>query len=189
MPDTCRKNWREAREKPCARDGMDAETTACSTTDLHGAERDLRDGRDRLQEIIRWMEQGAMTVEASFIVPWVVILTALLIVMTFWAHNRNWYRAGAVEAALCGTGRHTGSDGEAQAEERAAERVHAQTMPGSEPSFRVTCSGRTCTVDFAEQTFPAFNEVFAWQVSEKAEKIRPVAAFRQVRAVKEAFEE
>lgn len=189
MPDTCRKNWREAREKPTDRSGMVAKTTACSTTNLHGAERSLRAGLAGLKENIRRMEQGAMTVEASFIVPWVVILTALLVVMTFWAHNRNWYRAGAVEAALCGTARHTGSDGEAQAEERAEERVYAQTMPGSEPSFRVNCSSRTCTVDFAEQTFPAFNEMFAWKVSEKAEKIRPVAAFRQVRAVKEAFEE
>ena len=34
--------------------------------------------------------RAVITVEASYIVPWSVILLALLITMTFFVHNRVW---------------------------------------------------------------------------------------------------
>ena len=134
-------------------------------------------------------DRAAMTVEASFLVPWIVLLTTLLIVMTFHIHNRNWYRAGAIEAGLCGNARYTDDSGEAHARERAQERIRQQTMPGSEPAYTVSFSRTSCQVNFSGQTFPAFSALFPLQVSEKQGRVRPVPALRKARALKEFLEE
>ena len=45
-------------------------------------------------------KKGSFTVESAFLIPMAVMLTALLIVFTFYAHNKVWYTAAAYEAAL-----------------------------------------------------------------------------------------
>lgn len=133
--------------------------------------------------------RGSLTVEASFLFPWLVILTALLLVMTFYACSLNWYRAGAIEASLYGNARHPGEDGKAAASERAQLRVRQAAMPGSDPSFTVVYTEAACEVAYTGQKFPAFSSLFSWEVSEKTDRVRPVRLLRKARAVKEAFGE
>ena len=59
----------------------------------------------------KWLSRGVITIEASYIIPWSVLIIALLITMLFFVHNRAWYTAAACETALSGNRYVEGSAG------------------------------------------------------------------------------
>ena len=149
--------------------------------------------------------RGVMTVEASFLVPWTVILTALLIIILFFVHNRTWYEAAGLEAALagnqyiagCGGSGRAGvaeSDaganmaGAGKAEQAARARIRDQAMPGSDPAYTVNCTNGNTEVTFTGQTYPMFSERFSLNVKESAKKVRPVPVVRGAWALKDLAE-
>ena len=149
----------------------------------------------RITVICKTMKCAVITVEASYIVPWTVILLALLITMTFFVHNRNWYKAAACETALSGNRYVEGSGGTGSAgyagssgsnnaagskyaEATMKQRIQEQAMPGSEPEKQITCTQDATEVQLSGQDFPVFSEVFSWTVKEKVKKIRPVKVVR-----------
>ena len=142
-----------------------------------------------------YVKRAVITVEASYIIPWTVILLALLITMTFFVHNRNWYKAAACETALsgnryvegsggtgsagyAGTARSNNATGSKYAEATMKQRIQEQAMPGSEPQSKVTCTQDATEAEFSGQDFPMFSEYFSWSVKEKVKKIRPVKVVR-----------
>ena len=141
------------------------------------------------------LRRAAITVEASYIVPWTVILLALLITMTFFVHNRTWYTAAACETALSGnryiegsggtgtagyaeTSRSGNGTGSRYAEATMQQRIRDQAMPGSEPEKEINCTRDATEVKLTGQEFPLFREVFSWSVGEKVKKIRPAEVVR-----------
>ena len=139
--------------------------------------------------------RAVITVEASYIVPWAVILTALLITMTFFVHNRVWYTAAACEAAVSGNRYAEGSGGTGSAgyadisggrnaagtryaETTLQQRIRDQAMPGGEPERQVICTQDATEVRISGQDFPAFSEFFSWSVEKKVKKVRPVKVVR-----------
>ena len=145
--------------------------------------------------IYRKIKRAVITVEASYIVPWTVILLALLITMTFFVHNRNWYKAAACETALSGNRYVEGSGGTGSAgyagtsgsgnatggkyaEATMKQRILDQAMPGSEPENKVTCTQDATEAELSGQDFPLFSDVFSWTVKEKVRKIRPAKVVR-----------
>lgn len=121
--------------------------------------------------------RAVITVEASYIVPWAVILTALLITMTFFVHNRVWYTAAACEAAVSGN-RYAEGSGTRYAETTLQQRIRDQAMPGGEPERQVICTQDATEVRISGQDFPAFSEFFSWSVEKKVKKVRPVKVVR-----------
>ena len=141
------------------------------------------------------LRRAAITVEASYIIPWAVIILALLITMTFYVHNRVWYTAAACETALSGNRYVEGSGGTGQAgyaggsdsenvtgnryaEQTLQHRIQDQAMPGSEPENQITCMRDATEVTLSGQDFSMFSDVFSWSVEEKVKKIRPVKIIR-----------
>lgn len=139
--------------------------------------------------------RAEIIVEASYIVPWTVILLALLITMIFYIHNRTWYTAAACEASLSGNryvegSAGTGSAGYAgtsggenaagsrYAEATLQQRIRDQAMPGSEPEKQITCTQDATEVKLSGQKFPTFAEYFSWSIEEKVKKVRPVKIVR-----------
>ena len=146
--------------------------------------------------------RAAMTVEASFLVPWTVLLTALLIVILFYMHNRVWYETAALEAGLAGNqyiagsggsgraGLAVGNNGEnpagaGKAEQTAQARIRDQAMPGSEPSSATNCTNAGTEVSFAGQEYPLFSEYFSLDVKETVKKVRPVPVIRNAWVLKD----
>ena len=46
-------------------------------------------------------KRGTLTVEASVVVPAVCVITAALLMLLFFEHNRVWYLSASAEAAVC----------------------------------------------------------------------------------------
>lgn len=137
---------------------------------------------------LTWLIQGSMTVEASFIVPATVLLTALLIVMCFYVHNRNWYLAAASEVCLAGNSRYDREvDAQGIAERKAEERVKSQVMPASRPAIAVTCGKRGTSISFSGQRFSAFQDIFHLSVSADVDKVTPVGELRTARMVRKSI--
>ena len=149
--------------------------------------------------------RGALTVEGSFLVPWTVLLTALLLVILFYVHNRTWYEAAGLEAALAGnqyiagssgTGRagltendaDTNTAGAGKAEQTARSRVQDQAMPGTDPEIQVNCTNGQTEVAFSGQSYPLFSDRFSLEVRKSAKKVRPVPVVRGAWLLKELAE-
>lgn len=130
-----------------------------------------------------WRPRGELIVEAAYLVPWIVILTALLIVMTYYVHNVNWYRMAGYEAALLGNGRYeTLGEAQGEADARARERAEQQTLPGTAPQAEVSCSRAGTTVRYSGQRLPAFQKAFVWEEKVTVVKVRPVEKLRLAHA-------
>ena len=133
-------------------------------------------------------KKGSFTVESAFLITMAVMLTALLIVFTFYAHNKVWYTAAAYEAALAGNGRREGNewDASASAKEKAEERSVQQVMPGSKPDIYAGSSPWGTEVRYSGQRFPMFSEhLFTYTAEAKVEKVRPVKYLRALWLMKE----
>ena len=142
-----------------------------------------------LRERAAWFARGSMTVEASVIVPVTVLVTAVLIVLCFYVHNRNWYLAAAAEVCLAGNSRYDRDiDAQSMAERKAEERVDAQVMPASRPAVDVSCRRGGTSVSFSNQTFAAFQDIFNLSVSADVDKVTPVEELRASRIARKAFE-
>ena len=145
--------------------------------------------------------RAAVTVEASFLVPWAVLITALLIILLFFVHDRVWFRAAALETALSGNqyisgsagngraGLWDGADGEdragyAAAMEKGGERIADQVMPGTGPQITVSCTNEVTQVRFEGKRYPMFAERSFWTVDEMVRKVRPVPVVRGAWIVK-----
>ncbi|MCF0146017.1 MAG: hypothetical protein HUJ73_05470 [Eubacterium sp.] len=133
--------------------------------------------------------------EAAFLIPWTVILTALLIILLFYMHNVSWYKTAGLEAALAGnqyiagaggTGRagFSNSDTDAnaaglrKAENSANARIKDQAVPGSSPDVEIDCTYGKTEVRFSGQRYAAFSELFKLSVTEQVKKVRPVPIVR-----------
>ena len=127
------------------------------------------------------LRKASLTVEASFIVPITFLVVALLLVMQFFVHNRNYYEAAALEAALLGNGRTVSdvSELEGLSAGRARERAAEQPFPGSRPGSSVQCTGTGTSVSYSGQHFPAFDRWFSWEIDETVKKVRPVKLLRK----------
>ena len=136
-----------------------------------GLTAELRDDFGRLDMTGRFtrarLAKGSVTVEASVIFPMIVIVTAALLILTFYVHNRCWYTNAALESALLGNARFTDGEGGIsveqagrEAENRAEQRTEDQTMPGTAPSHAVACEKYRTTVTFSGQEYAMFAEFF-----------------------------
>ncbi|MEE8885937.1 MAG: hypothetical protein SOI56_05105 [Eubacteriales bacterium] len=137
-----------------------------------------------------------MTVEASVIIPCIVIITAALIFLTYYIHNRNWYTMAAWESAMVGNARYTEEDeislsmGLEAARERARQRADEQTMPGKTPTSEVTSDERETTVSYSGLRYAMFKKFFSdTDVSEKVERIWPVHQIRSARNARKLVED
>ena len=141
-----------------------------------------------LRKKTAWFARGSMTVEASVIVPVTVLVTAVLIVLCFYVHNRNWYLAAAAEVCLAGNSRYDRDiDAQSMAERKAEERMDAQVMPASRPAVDVSCRRGGTSVSFSNQTFAAFQDIFNLSVSADVDKVTPVEELRASRTVRKAL--
>lgn len=131
--------------------------------------------------------KGSVTVEASFIVPIIVIVTAALLTLTFYVHNRCWYTNAALESAMLGNARFTGGESGTvsvaqagrEAENRAGQRIADQTMPGTAPVYSVKCERYHTTVTFSGQEYSMFAEFFnGLSMEETVDRIWPVWQIR-----------
>lgn len=127
----------------------------------------------------RNIRQGSMTVEAAFLVPMAVCLSALLIFYCFYEHDRVWYTAAACEAALAGTKRtEAGADTESLARQRAQQRMEEQPFPVSDPSMWVSTEKRSCSVSYESSGETAFTECFPYKTKETIRQTDPVGWVR-----------
>ena len=141
----------------------------------------------------RWC-RAVITVEAAYVVPWTVILLAILLTMSFYVHNRVWYTAAACETALSGNRYTEGRDGSGSAgwadrpksenasgsgyaEATAMQRIRDQAMPGNTPEKQISCTKSGTEVSFSGQV-PVFSQSFSWSVKESVRKVRPVTVVR-----------
>ena len=122
-------------------------------------------------------KRGSYTVEAAFLVPVAVMLTALLIVYTFYVHNKVWYTAAACEAALEGSGRleSSGLTPVQAAGKKAEERAEQQVMPGTRPEIQTDSGSWGTRVAYRGGNAFFLKQLFTYTVEVTAEKIRPVS--------------
>ena len=177
----------------------------CSSVMFCGCSRP-DDGTPESVPIVRrkWA-RGTITVEAAFLVPWTVLLLALLITMTFAIHNRTWYQTAALESALAGNQYVPGSGGNGRAglllsedmtepagslcaQESLNARIRDQAMPGSVPDAAVHCTRKETTVSVSGQRLPAYSETFPWQVEARVQKVRPASLVRGAWLVRELWD-
>ncbi len=119
-------------------------------------------------------KKGSYMPEAAILLPIAILLTALLLLGTFYVHNRVWYTAGAYEAVLLGNGRIPwGEKAEELVEEKAGKRADEQVMPGNRPSISVTLTASGCQV-----VYGADYPLWKLEVKAQADKVRPVEALR-----------
>jgi hypothetical protein len=171
--------------------GKEVSGKEVSGKEVSGKERNGKERRGyaALREKAARLSKGSMTVEASFIVPATVLLTALLIVLCFYVHNRNWYLAAGAEVCLAGNSRYDRDiDAQNMAERKAEERVEAQVMPASRPAVEVSCGKGGTSVSFLNQSFAAFRDIFNLSVSADVDKVTPVGELRAARTVRKAVE-
>ncbi|MBR0397313.1 MAG: hypothetical protein IJI10_03495 [Eubacterium sp.] len=123
-----------------------------------------------------YLKRASMTVESAVIVPMAVVLLALLIVLTFYVHNRTWYICAACEAAVRGNmpvaeGSHEAED---SARKLAQQRITDQVMPGSDPSLDISVGKKSTSVQYAGQTYVMFSRYLTpFRVQLKADQVRP----------------
>jgi hypothetical protein len=136
-------------------------------------------------------KRGTLTVEASVVVPAVCFITAALLMLLFFEHNRVWYLSASAEAAVCANGYQ--AEGTALPEDAARllaqTRVREQVMSGTCPSFRISCDSSGCSVSVEGQRFPVFGNRFIWDVQMKIRKSNPVRTLRKIRGVRGIAEE
>ena len=158
-----------------------------------------RNNKTRRHTGYRWLTgtmcRGTITMEASFLIPWAVLLTALLIILLFYMHNRVWYQTAALETALSGNQYIAGSEGsgragaregaeaenpagQAAAAQKAEERIRDQAMPGSRPQTEIVCTNGSTEAAFEGQDYPMFSSLFSWSVRESVKKVRPAPVIR-----------
>lgn len=128
----------------------------------------------------KW-RRAAFTVEAAFVVPAAVMLTALLIVLCFYMHDLCWFRCAALEAALSGNRpvKTEVSEAEGAALRLAEQRIEEQLMPGSAPSAEVRRTSAATEVTFAGKRYTLFaDELPAFSVREQAARVRPERLLR-----------
>ena len=115
------------------------------------------------------LRKGSYMPEAAIILPIAVLLTALLLVCTFYVHNRVWYTAGAYEAVLRGNGRcYPGEEADALTLEKAQKRAEEQIMPGETPAISVSC-----TSSGSQVSYEADYGIWKLSVKAQADKVRP----------------
>ena len=143
--------------------------------------------QDKTEGITGKLKKASMTVEAAVIVPMTVLVIALLIILSFYIHNRVWYTCAACEAAILGN-MPAGDEGEAvrRAEGAASRWMREQAMPGSTPEYDVQMSGSGTEVSFSGQTYAMFRtELTPFSVDITVKKIRPEKYLRLVWAGKQ----
>lgn len=144
--------------------------------------------RKKTDVIMRRMSQGSMTVEAAYLIPMAVLLTALLIFYCFYEHDRVWFTSAACETALVGTRRtESGEDAQILAEERAQERIRSQPFPVGPPDLKVTADKKNCSVGFESAGKTAFRYCLPYRVKEQVEKADPVGRIRTAWIVKKCI--
>lgn len=146
-------------------------------------EQKRRNGSMRSDGRKKKFANGSVTVEASLIVPIVVLLTALLIVMTFYVHNRCWYRCAALETAIEGNSRDSFESGneEQRAVMHARRRISDQVMPGSEAECSVSVAPSASSVSFSGQKMPLFQSQFqSFSIREEVQRIQPESFLRKL---------
>lgn len=129
-----------------------------------------------------------MTVEASVIVPLCFLVTALMIALLFFEHNRVYYCAAACEASVSGNFWYPddGNEGGGQeaAELAVEKRIREAALPGQSPEVKVTgnkagteviCSHRASRVLGYDWTF--------YEVRAHAAKVRPAGSLRLSRTI------
>lgn len=129
--------------------------------------------------------------EASVIIPMIVVITAALLMLLFFEHNRVWYLSAAAEMALCANSfQAEGADAPEDAAKALGQtRVKEQVMPGTSPSVQIQSSGSGSTVTADGQRFPVLADRFHWSVKIRVDKTDPVGTLRKLRAVRIAAEE
>ena len=131
---------------------------------------------DQRSLFIRQMRQASMTVESAVIVPMTVMLLALLLILTFYVHNRTLYTCPACETAVRGNmpeaeGSH---EAEESARKLAQQRIADQVMPGSAPKLDLTVERKNTSVTYSGQTYAMFHRVLTpFQVKVQAKQICP----------------
>ena len=139
------------------------------------------------------LSRGSITVEASFVIPIIVIVIAALLTLLFYVHNRCWYTNAALESAMMGNARFTGGDDEGvsleqagrEAENRAEQRAADQTMPGTTPSYEVKCGRQGTSVTFQGQKYSMFTKYFDDAlIEESVDRIWPAGQIRAARNVR-----
>ena len=131
-------------------------------------------------------KRGTLTVEASVIVPMVFVMTAALIILLYFEHNRVWYLSASVEMAVCANGYQAeGAESpESAANVLAQTRVREQVFPGTSPNVNIKRGSQSTSVSISGQRFAAFRDQMIWTVQTDVKKVDPVSALRKVRAVK-----
>ena len=122
------------------------------------------------------LRRASMTVEAAVIVPMAVVLTALLIVLTFYMHNRVWYTCAACEVCIRGNMPAAKEGGEASesAGKLARRRIEDQVMPGSAPELGLKTGKSGTSVRFEGQTYAMFNRVLTpFRIKIEVDRVRP----------------
>ena len=127
-------------------------------------------------------KRGSYTVEAAFLVPVAVMLTALLIVYTFYVHNKVWYTAAAWECVL--TGLEAKESGETT-EETWQEVKSQQPLPVGSVQTDISASGQTISVQIhgQMQPLPGIGEM-GFDISAKRSALKPAALLRKIKGVK-----
>lgn len=125
------------------------------------------------------LKKGSMTVEAAYLVPMAVLLTALLVFFCFYEHDRVWFASAACETALVGTRRlESGEQAENLAEVRAAELTEAQPFPVVRPSYQVEAGKRKISVSFSSEGETAFDRCFPYRTKVTVKQSDPVGGVR-----------
>jgi hypothetical protein len=129
--------------------------------------------------LCRW-KRAVFTVEASVIVPIAVVITALLIILTFYVHNRCWYRCAAYESAIKGNGGTVvQTDRASVARIQAEGRIQDQVMLGETPELMISSDRQKTTVAFTGKSYSIFTRYLTpFQVKAEVERVHPVKEVR-----------
>ena len=95
------------------------------------------------------LRRGSLTVEGAFVIPFTFMIMILIIILTFYIHNRVWYTCAACESALKGILTIPEAERQAAAETAARSRIDDQIMPGSRPELQVTSGTGGLSVCFS----------------------------------------
>ena len=130
----------------------------------------------RWKKAVRQIRRASMTVESAVVVPMTVMILAVLVILTFYMHNRVWYTCAACESAVRGNmpvadGSH---EAEESAETLARQRIADQVMPGSEPELSLSVKRSSTKVGFSGQTYAMFRQILIpFQVKMEVDQVRP----------------
>lgn len=138
-------------------------------------------GRRLFRREAQGISRGSITVEAAVIAPLTVLLLAALITVTFYVHDRMWYRCAGHEAAISGNAPAEGgkSDAELAARRVAEQRIADQVMPGALPRCAVEVTQRATVVQYQkEKTGTWFGALAEYKTEVKVTRVRPERALR-----------